>query len=342
MENPAEICKEHPGNPLSYVCFYEHCSKTALACVFCIKRTHAGCADKSIVYRRDLPRIHIQMAENQAVKESLLKIYKEKSSGFVTELGEIQKFFFSFLDLKNLNEHSTESEIQSVRRIANVVKEDDRLRFAITDKLNPKNIEAIEAKFSKELDAQFRRFSQALREIKISSGAGALTPEAFLCHDSIKCAAVGDGLEFTTGQVNQGYYSAFFALPETHGRYTLRVDALDLSQRWLDMGVIEETAFGQYKNSRLTGWYVAGTWVYGGTSHNQLQGKGIVTDYADANGIDIGQTYTIEFDAASTDFRVTDTRDLVDMKGTLPSDKRYHFYFVLYYPNMKIFVKKDS
>lgn len=340
MEAKPKICPDHPKNKILFVCFDEQCPSNALACVICVKKQHKSCSDQSLIAVSELSDIKINKLDIQNAKTRLSEVYKEKVEDFMKSFNELEKYYFAFLDIKSLDEKSTETEIQSVRNMSKVTVNDGKVSLESLDSIKPENLNQLLTKFSTKLERNFNKFSKDLKKIRLRSLTTAAITD-FTFHDNIKSKLHSDGVEFYTENINMDYYSVFFTSPETKGSFSIEIKSIGQNERWLDMGIMKSSVFQARKQSKLTGWYVADTWVFGGTSVQSVEGIGAKESYSDANGIDNGKIYTIDFDADSESVRITSKDGLVDYKGKIPKDDTFHFYFVLYYSNMRVIVRKN-
>lgn len=340
MEAKSKICPDHPKNKILFACFDEQCPSNALACVICVKKQHKTCSDQSLMSISELSDVKINKLDIENAKTRLSGLYKEKVEDFMKSFNELEKYYFAFLDIKSLDENSTETEIQSIRNMSKVVVNDGKVSLEVLDSIKPENLSQLLTKFATKLDRNFNKFSKELKKIRLRSLSSVAISD-FTFHDSIKSKLHADGVEFYTDNINMDYYSVFFTTPETKGSYSIEIKNINQNERWLDMGIMKSSVFQTHKDSKKTGWYVADTWVFGGTSVQSVQGTGVKESYSDENGIANGKIYTIDFDAESESVRITSKDGLVDYKGKIPKDDTFHFYFVLYYSNMRVVVRKN-
>lgn len=334
------MCSDHPKSKLLFVCFDERCPANALSCVICIKKKHKNCSDQSLIAISELADVKINKSDIHQAKERLSSAYRGKVDDFMKKFNELEKFYFGFLDIQSFDQNSTEKEIQSVRNMSNMVVKDGVVSFEVLDSIKPENIENLLVTFSTKLDQSFKKFSKELKRIRLRT-INSVSLSQFTYHDTIKAKASSDSIEFYTGNINLDYFSVFITAPESKGSYSIEIKSINPNERWLDMGIMKDSVFQQHKDSKRTGWYVAGTWVYGGTSVQSVEGRGVVESYSDGDGIGNGKIYTIDFDAENESVAITSKDDHVQYKGKIPKDETFHFYFVLYYSNMSVIVRKN-
>lgn len=338
-DSTKELCKKHTEKVLEFACLNSKCRAQAISCFLCVKNEHSRCPDESIISRAVLKTMQIDTKELEGVREALCRVFEQHRKRIEEELAECEKIYSLAFDLKALGKESTNAELASVRKMLNISTEGSEVK-AVSKFAGADSARVASNDFSKSVTSAMTSFANGMRKIRLVGSS--VVVDSFDKHANVSIRDGDEGLEFSTGQINENYYCAISKEPLRAGHMTIKIKQVPDFGRYIEFGVIQS---GDNLQSIANNSYVStlnqqNAWTYSGAYSNHMEGAGVTGDESSAAGLGAGKTYEVEFDADAKTIKITGDAGAANLNGVL-ADREYRYYFVFYYSNSSCVVTFD-
>lgn len=331
-----ETCKAHPDHKNDFICLDSACSLNSFLCTSCITADHSKCKRELIVPSSEKEksiRVENSQALENLVKESLDKILDDQLTQLIVFIKDRNQEFLKGLSFTSLDSSMNEASLKAVKKNFKMELDPDTKSLKITSKLDdePESVQNSIQNFELSVDSLYKNFVTFLSQTKFQLSPG-MDPADFIGHHLIQVEGFENSIKLkrTPNDSSFNYYCKVYQQPLEHCKFRIVIDSIHESDRFLDIGIIDDAKLKLVRNDFVNSFGSGGI-SFCGYSHSSMNGTLPTSSHTDTAGFKANDVYFFEF-KPKTSLRIYNEKLSTDLSHSPLDAKNYYFYVVLYHP----------
>lgn len=333
----AEMCSSHSFRR-EFLCLDPKCRAEPQGCVICIKNAHSKCSEDFVVsLEEEKKKVKVQPV-SQAVKRMVAKLedsIDRRLFAFNVDLKKQKNEKVSGMLEEKPSESSGSDVWTSLKRSSKIEMDPTTKIITMKSTLEgtPEEEEKALKSFDRSLEKCIEEFKERFSKMRLMVGSYA-SSIVWRGSDRVQIEQSGPVFKFTREPSTRDQENYFFKLFETslpNFKAKVTVHAFNDSDRYVDVGLFEESRIKALESANFITDFVAGDFCFCGYRSHNLVGRDL-GQQMDSGGFTPGYEFFVEFTDGER-ILFYDELNTLRLEGATPCKKgvQYYLYVVLYH-----------